>query len=49
MCGLVMELGRHRLQRAITVLCVITAIALPVPASAEVKEVQIARGFGVMI
>jgi NitT/TauT family transport system substrate-binding protein len=47
MCGLVMELGRHRLQRAITVLCVIAAIGVPLAASAEVKEVQIARGFAI--
>ena len=39
--------ARHRLQRATAALCVVAAFGLPVAASAEVKEVQIARGFAI--
>lgn len=35
------------MQRATAGLCVVAAFALPVAASAEVKEVQIARGFAI--
>ncbi len=44
---LLIEGARHRLQRAAAVLCVVAAFGLPVAASAEVKEVQIARGFAI--
>ena len=44
---LLIEGARHRLQRAAAALCVVAAFGLPVAASAEVKEVQIARGFAI--
>jgi NitT/TauT family transport system substrate-binding protein len=44
---LLIEGARHRLQRATAALCVVAAFGLPVAASAEVKEVQIARGFAI--
>ena len=36
-----------RLQRAMAALCVIAVLGLPTAAAAEVKEVQIARGFAI--
>ena len=44
---LLIEGARHRLKRAAAALCVVAAFGLPVAASAEVKEVQIARGFAI--
>jgi NitT/TauT family transport system substrate-binding protein len=38
---------QHRSQRAMVALCVLAALGLPIAASAEVKEVQIARGFAI--
>jgi NitT/TauT family transport system substrate-binding protein len=41
------ERPRHRSQRAGIALCVVASLGLPAAASAEVKEVQIARGFAI--
>jgi NitT/TauT family transport system substrate-binding protein len=47
MCGLVVELRRCRPQRAMAVLCATAALGISAGASAEVNEVQIARGFAI--
>src|SRR6266851_2332884 len=44
---LLREGARHRLQRAMAALCSVAALGLPMATSAEVKEVQIARGFAI--
>ena len=41
------EGSRYRSQRAMAALCVVAALGLPTKTSAEVKEVQIARGFAI--
>ncbi len=41
------EGSRYRSRRAMAALCVVAALGLPTNTSAEVKEVQIARGFAI--
>lgn len=47
MCALIEGPRRHRLQRAVVTLCFLAISVLPVTVAAEVKEVQIARGFAI--
>lgn len=47
MCALIEGPRRRRLQRAVVTLCFLAISVLPVAVAAEVKEVQIARGFAI--
>ncbi|TMH09134.1 MAG: hypothetical protein E6H67_00030, partial [Betaproteobacteria bacterium] len=46
MHGLIV-VASHGLRSAVAVLCFVAALGSPMTASAEVKEVQIARGFAI--